>query len=111
MWVIIRKAKPETLRDSDTCETKRYLCRKTEENPYRISDSFASRVFFNLVMEMIGTYVGGRSTGSHTIFRIGVEITQGDGGKPEHRSALTAPAISILLYCSLPSYLEITFLP
>lgn len=61
MWFIIRKAKTEILCDSDTCETKRYLCRETEESLYRINDSFASRFFKNSIMEKIGTYVGGGS--------------------------------------------------
>ena len=46
MWFIIRRAKPEILPDSDTCETKCYLCRENRRKPlYRINDSFASRFF------------------------------------------------------------------
>lgn len=103
MWFIIRKARLEILHDSQTCETKCYLCRETEENPYRINDSFASRCFSIQWWKRLGQC--GRWW-SHSNFRPGVEITQGGGAKPEYSFALTVRSMSTLL----PGYLAITFL-
>lgn len=77
-----------------TCETKRYLCRETEESPYRINDSFASRFFLKLNngkdWDICGRWKHVKPSPFYPIFRRGVEVTPGARKKPEYSSALTA---------------------
>lgn len=74
---------------------------KTEESLYRINDSFASRFFFHSSdgkdWDICGRWKHVKPP-SHPILRRGVEITQGDGNKPEPSSALTAPYVTALFY-------------
>lgn len=113
MWFIIRKAKPEIFYDSDTCETKCYLCRKTEENPIELMIHLQVD-FFQLNdgkdWDICGRWKHVQLSPFYPIFRTGVEITQGDEKQPEYSFASTACSMTILLHCIVLGYLEITVL-